>query len=534
MMREADCGRRGRPKVAFISPALSRAGIALTGVLALVMSACASLPEDYPREASFAHENTSDTRLGRIVSRVTSGRPPADSGHHVLKTGLDAFAARVVLVREADRSIDLKYFLMREGATSRLLFNELFKAADRGVRVRLLLDDWNTSGQDARLLVLDGHPQIHVRVFNPFPSRGSRLLGVLGDFDRLNRRMHNKSFVVDNQVSIVGGRNLADEYFAARSDLAFGDVELMSVGPVVGQVSDVFDEYWNSDWAVPISVVAHDAPSPDEATKLRDELARAAETTATSPYADAVRGSRLKRQVQARQLELLWAPAYVVYDQPGKGTAPAGERSARMGPQIRPYVDATASSLLIVSPYFVPQTHGVELLSAIRARGARVVVVTNSLAATDQWPVHTGYARYRRALVEADVELWEVKPNTYFAPEPNEVPESASSALHAKLFVFDREKLFVGSFNLDPRSRELNTEMGVVVSSPELSALAFDGITGAIPEKAYRVRLGSSGGLEWVDGQGDGAEVHDTEPGAGFWRGLLSSLLSFLPIESQL
>lgn len=526
----------GRARRIVLDPRLllSHARSALAVALPLVLSACATLPENFPREASHAFQDTADTRLGRIVSRLSAGQAPTDSGHHMLSGGLDAFAARVVLIREADRSIDVKSHFIREGVTARFLLHELVKAADRGVRVRLLLDDFGTAGQDARLLALDGHPQFQVRVFNPFASRGSRLLGLLTDFRRLNRRMHNKSLIVDNQVAIVGGRNIADEYFSARADLDFGDLDVMSLGPVVDEVSSVFDAFWSSDWALPISAIAREAPPPEEVVKIRNRLDDAAGATDASPYADAVRDSRFMQQIRARRLELWWAPAHLAYDLPEKITAPPGERATHMGPQLRRYVDATASSLIIMSPYFVPQAEGVEVLGAIRARGVRVVVVTNSLASTDVWPVHTGYARYRRALLEAGVELWEVKPHTYFASSPGDVPSTARSALHAKVFVFDREALFVGSFNLDPRSLHLNTEMGVVLQSPELSARAYDRILEAMPEKAYRLRLGPNGGLEWVEGEGANAEIHHTEPRAGFWRGLLSSLLSFVPIESQL
>ena len=493
--------------------------------------------------------NTGDTRLGRAIAPLADAHPGL-SGVHPLVRGTDAFVARLVLAAGAKRSLDVQYYIWRNDTTGRLLLDHLVRAADRGVRVRLLIDDLGTAANDVHLLLLDEHPDIEVRLFNPIASRSARVLGTLADFGRVNRRMHNKSFTADNQATIVGGRNIGDEYFEARSDLDFGDLDVMAVGPVVQQVSDSFDLYWNSESAYPISALTSARVSNEQIERGRRGLREHSDSQRGSAYAELLRDSALARDLHAGALGLYWCKAEALFDDPVKVTESPENQRTHLLPRLRPITEATQHELLVVSPYFVPGKAGVEYFRALRSRGVKVAVLTNSLAATDVSAVHAGYSRYRRPLLEAGVTLYEVKPNASRVDDESKgkagsgsgLGGSSRASLHAKVFIFDRRTVFVGSLNLDPRSVALNTEIGLVFESPELATLVAEEFVAAFSRSAYRLELVSrdsrSGDLrtklEWVELK-DGSEVrYDAEPQAGVWRRLGVWFMSWLPIESQL
>ena len=345
-----------------------------------------------------------------------------------------------------------------------------------------------------------------MRLFNPIASRSARLFGMLADFGRVNRRMHNKSFTADGQATIVGGRNIGDEYFEAASDLDFADVDVLAIGPVVKQVSDSFDLYWNSPAAIPIAALASKRISEKDVNRARAALAEYGESQRAGAYADALRNSGLAQELRTGSLNFFWGQAEALYDDPAKITQSPKDQGTHLLPQLAKITDSTQGELLIISPYFVPGDAGVEYFRRMRARGVRVVVLTNSLAATDVSAVHAGYSRYRRPLLESGVELYEVKAT---ARRPGEqkarsgsgpgLGGSSRASLHAKVFVFDRRELFVGSLNLDPRSVSLNTEIGLVFESPELAALAAREIMGAVSGAAYRLALVPPGGFHAAD-----------------------------------
>jgi len=473
------------------------------------------------------------TRLERwIAPRVAANGAGTHSAFRLLPTGLDAFVARAVLIELAERTLDLQYYIFHPDKTGSLIVDRLIAAADRGVRVRILLDDWGTlDKKDESVAGLDAHPKIEVRLFNPYTHRSGlhRLGELLTSFNRVNRRMHNKQFIADGIATILGGRNIGDEYFGV-GELDFQDVDVLGAGPVAGQSTASFETYWNSQFAVPITQLGKFAPDPAVFPVARAQLRDRCDGLRDSIYERALRESHLAQDLRADDLHVHWADARVIADPPEKLTQPAGtQNDTYLGGQISPYARAARSDLLVVSPYFVPRKTGVEFFASRREDGVSVRVLTNSLAATDVWLVHAGYMKYRRPLLERGVRLYELRPEAAAATKrrASKVTIGSSRAsLHGKTFVFDRTSVFIGSVNLDPRSLEQNTEVGVLVSSPELAAevaALFD--RWSSPELAYEVTRGANGGLQWTGG-------YTEEPEAGFWRPLGAKLFSHLPIDS--
>lgn len=478
-----------------------------------------------PRVESWKPENTAGTRLGRAVQHWREAHPQA-AGLYRLDSGLDALSARVGLIERAETSIDIQSYLIKDDITGNLVALHLAAAADRGVRVRLLMDDALTDEVDAGLLSLDEHDNIEVRVFNPFPRRRSRLVSLLANFNILNRRMHNKSFTVDNQVTIVGGRNIADEYYQSGGAAEFIDEDLLAIGPPVDDVSDSFDEYWNSPEAIPMAafdrMVAHShvTESVKEARKYVDKHSHTA-------FLKGVDG-RLIEALIAGRLELIAAAAEVVQDRPEQVRNLIRREASATSVYLQRLVAAAAEEVIVISPYFVPQQQGVAFFGTLVGKGVRVIIITNSLASTNHSSVHAVYARYRKPLLQHGVELYELRPKS-------EAMETETKlTLHSKVATVDRHKLFVGSFNLDPRSLYLNTEMGMAVDSPILAGRMANSILESLPDFAYKLGLSDKGKLHWLLQSAGVEEVITTEPQTSLWRRFLTRLMSLLPIEGQL
>ena len=507
-----------------------RAGAAALVVVAAACYGCASLPPLGERSASVALADTGATRLGQAIAPLAAEHPGL-SGIYPLSDGRDAFAARVLLTRSAERSLDVQYYIWRNDLTGTLMLDALRSAAARGVRVRLLLDDNNTAGLDPALAALDREPNVEVRLFNPFGSRGWRSLGYLLDFARLNRRMHNKSFTADNQATIVGGRNVGDEYFGAAGDMLFVDLDVLAVGPVVQAVSQDFDRYWNSASAYPIaSLVAPGEVEPAGALARRAaDLRGRAEA---QRYLEAIRSSPFVEQLAQRRLPLEWSMTRLVSDDPAKVLGKAG-RESRVAVHLGKLLGEPKQQLDLVSPYFVPSKEAAQVLGDIARGGAKVRVLTNSLEATDVAAVHAGYAKWRHDLLTAGVALFELRRR--WGPELPETGRgrfgSSASSLHAKTFGVDGRSVFVGSFNLDRRSIDLNTEMGFVIDSPVLAQQLDRTLDESIPGSAYEVRMDENGKLYWLERSGERTVRYDQEPGASVWKRAGVKVLSFLPID---
>ena len=509
-------------------------GAAAVLVCLLGIGGCASLPPLEGRVASTAITDTSATRLGKAVEKY--GGRPGESGQIPLPDPRKAFAARVVLARAAERSLDVQYYIWHRDTTGYLLLEELWNAAERGVRVRMLLDDNGIGGLDPLLSVFDDHPNIEVRIFNPFPNRGFKAFGFLTDFKRLNRRMHNKSFTADAKATIVGGRNIGDEYFAAGEGTVFADLDVLAIGDIAASVSEAFDAYWNSESAYPAGSIVAPA-KPEGKAEMQAKFASVRASAEAIAYVEEVRATRLIEDLVGRNISFDWSPMQLVRDDPAK-TLDRVEESNLALTHMKEAIGPAERELDIVSPYFVPREGGAKNLSKYPERGVRLRIVTNSLAATDSGVVHCKYARYRKELLKNGVHLYELKPEPASAAASERKggskehgSGSSSASLHAKTISSDRLRAFVGSFNLDPRSTQLNTEMGLVIESAKLAGAISSMLDRTLPDRAYEVRLTARGGLEWVEHTPQGEVRYHHDPKTGFLKRLVNRIIGWLPIE---
>ncbi|NNE35929.1 MAG: phospholipase D family protein [Rhodothermales bacterium] len=472
--------------------------------------------------------DSGDTHFGQAVegwTRLHNGQ----SGFFPLVNGMDALGARLDMIEKAEKSVDMQYFLMKDDTSGQVVTNALIEAADRGVRVRFLLDDVFTSASDRTLLLMSQHPNIEVRLFNPVSRRGLYSLNFVGSFRTANRRMHNKSFTADNAISIVGGRNIADEYFQLKGDEVFADFDLLAFGEIARAVSTSFDIYWNHKLAIPIEQVVNVTDSGSLESE-RSRLAVEAKATYEAIYEEALSSEILQDLITGNQ-PLFVADAVVIADDPDKLVNPVSTERMGLATDVDKVLRQAEQELIFISPYYVPGDDGVQYARDIINRGTRVVVVTNSLASNNHVAVHSGYSGYRKDVIEAGVELYEIRADAGNEATDGAGPEKLT--LHTKLILIDRRYLFVGSLNLDPRSLEINAEMGLLVDSEELVSAMAAGLKDDLPSVAYRVTLDDEGRLQWR-GEIDGKRVTETtEPLANRWLRFKSWFLKIAP-ESQL
>ena len=470
------------------------------------------------------------TPLDGLIAPLMAERP-AQSGLLLIAGNLDAFAVRALTARHAGRSLDLQYYIWQDDLTGRLLAGEVLRAADRGVRVRLLLDDINAQPFDRTWLALDAHPNIAVRLFNPSRNRGDVLRRAVEMMLRavsVTRRMHNKAWIADGRMAVVGGRNVGDAYFDADEASNFRDLDLLLLGDAVRQTEAIFDDFWNSGAAIPIRALGR--PRPGDLPKLRKRLTGLAARKKARPYLDRVARDPTVRAMLSGEEPVHWTDARVLSDPPEKA-AGEGQKDWLMK-SIRPLIAAAATDLELISPYFIPGDAGTAQLVEMARKGVRVSVLTNSLAATDVAAVHGAYARYRRSLVEGGVRLFELKP--YERRSDVSLFGSSSASLHTKAFTVDGRRGFIGSMNFDPRSVSLNAEMGVIFEHGELVAKVREIFADETsPLKSYRLRV-EEGRLVWHDQAAGAPRILRGEPQAGIWRRLAATVVGLLPIQSQL
>lgn len=516
----------------------------------LGLGACARLPPGvhFPKLPSAALAYPSDTRLGRHFE-AGAREHGGTSGYRLLSTGADGLVVRAQMIDAAEHTLDLQYYIFHEDRTGSLLTDALLRAADRGVRVRILLDESERVAGDKQIDLLDAHPGIEVRLFNPFFFRDRtkvmRGLEFLLNPRRLDYRMHNKLLVADNAAALVGGRNIGDEYFQGDTKSQFGDDDVFAGGPVVGQLSATFDEYWQSDFAVPVRALGSGRPSPVALDAYRARLValRHKVTTDRTDYLGLIaKGEPLAGMISGA-LPLEWTTAQLVYDSPDKRRI---DKSGRAGSLIyQPVLDtmrASNSELLIVTPYLIPGSSGMRVLEELRGHNVRVRILTNSLETTLELAGHSGYMGYRQSLLEHGVELYEVRARLGTASGSGESSAMAAHgtyALHAKLFVFDRTKVLIGSFNFDLRSEHRNTEVGLIINSPTLAQQTATRFAALVqPANSYELVLRRAdpkgpARLVWRTREGDTATESGKEPGSA-WRKIKIHLLTLLPLDSEL
>ena len=456
---------------------------------------------------------------------------PGESGAVYLSEGLEAYAARSIVTRQAGRSLDLQYYMWHDDMVGHLLANDVYQAAERGVRVRLLLDDMNAAGLDAQMMALDTHPNIEIRLYNPFRNREGlwRLLEMVQRAFSINYRMHNKAWIADGRVAIVGGRNIGEEYFDARPDVNFRDLDLLLAGPVAADASRIFDTFWNSQEVVPISALQHN--TKQQMKNFIDQAKLEAREQEAVPYLQRVR-ARLDDSYLSNRLALHWTSQVHIRSDPPSKRRDADPRDWLVTHLAQELGSARHKSLLI-SPYFVPGAAGTKALIGQVKNGVQVGIITNSLAANDVAAVHSGYMHYRRPLLAGGVQLYELKSHGHSGRASTF--GSSGASLHTKAFVVDDRRGFVGSFNLDPRSAYLNTEMGVLFDDPVLAArLRSEYLRLSDADLSYWVYLSKGSDLRWLDRSATPPITYRTEPDTTLLQRATTRVISWLPLESQL
>ncbi|MDR6445929.1 putative cardiolipin synthase [Paraburkholderia terricola] len=518
-----------------------------------LLSACADKPPAtaFDRPVTHALPASDATPLRTALAPLEAAHRD-QSGFRVLSSGTDALQMRIALARAATKTLDMQYYIANEDTTGKLLLGAALYAADHGVRVRMLVDDLNFKDIDRLMAGLNSHDKIEIRVFNPFGSARENLVqrttNVFTQIGHFTRRMHNKAMIADNQLAIVGGRNLGDEYFSASDTLQFRDLDVLAAGPITADISASFDDYWNSSMAYPLRVLNKQKFEAKKLDETRDELRQHWRANADPYNAKPLNATPLASQIATQQLGLTWARAEFKVDVPEKIEHPSPDYVSPPFKRLGELMRDAQKDLLVVSPYFVPHEAGVKAVGQLTRRGVRVAILTNSLAATDAVAVQAGYSPFRVPLLKQGAELYEFKPQQQDGPPAGFAGSQSRASLHAKAYVIDRQILVIGSMNLDPRSANLNTELALVIHSPPLAAQVahiFDLTTK--PEVSYRVTLADdaqvahlrsigapSSPLVWTDVEKGTRRTYIFDPEAGLYRNALTGLFSLLPVNAEL
>jgi putative cardiolipin synthase len=533
--------------------------------LGLWITGCASLPSEVDRPVSTALANPAQTRLGALVAaRAATAGTRNDSGFALVGDAELAFTSRMTLIKAAQKTLDIQYYAIFADDTTERMFDALREAAGRGVRIRILLDDFNTSGKNAQVLKLAFEKNFELRLFNPLPGgRGSlalRILSNLKDAARIQRRMHNKIFVADNAVAVTGGRNLGETYFGQSKGTNFVDIDVLAAGRIARDLSASFDQYWNNPLAYPVQslmtaeeIEAMKQPPPGAKPANLNQEDPAALATATqaaiaesnASAASVASAAALPDSADLRLLTWTWAPSVMLADKPSKIAADADATEESQDTTVDGLLQLMSqanSNLLIVSPYFVPGDRMMKEFAELRQRGIRVRVLTNSLASNDAPAAHVGYARYRKALLDMGIELYEMR-----AEQEGSFSSFGSSALsggstggstsgsraslHSKVVVIDDRLLVVGSMNLDLRSQLQNSEIAIIIRNRAISAEATRLIEPTLSTGAYHVEL-DNGQMVWRAPQGSQLKDSMVEPDASWGLKLMLKVIGpFAPEE---
>jgi putative cardiolipin synthase len=492
----------------------------LTAVV--LLGGCAGLPRHVHKTPSTAFQHPETTTLGQIVASDEIGKNL--SGIRLLSSGEEALASLITLADHAERTLDIQYYIIHEDDSTRTLLHHVRLAADRGVRVRVLVDDLNTAGEDRRFMHLSSHANVEVRVFNPFTAgrfwTWTRFLASATDIRRINHRMHNKLFVADDALAITGGRNIGDQYFTLDPRSNFVDLDVVAAGAIVPQLSASFDQFWNSKYAIPIASVASSVDA--EATSAPPVEAQLSDNDRW-----------LEQEVTAKKLELIWAPATVLADRPAKiASETSPDEELTIANDITALMGTAKQDLSIISPYFIPGKQGVALIAKLVEKGVKVRILTNSLASTDSPLVDIGYARYRVPLLKLGVDLREMRPKLGQKHSRFHPFRSSNASLHAKALVIDQKIVFIGSLNMDERSAKINSELGLVINSTEIAREVTSLLDDISTDGSYKLQLDQHDHVEWVSGDGGTQKIWHTDPATSRTERVWLTILSpFAPDE---
>ncbi len=528
--------------------------------LCLFLMSCAGIPQSPDKSVSeylsAPQENTNllaayvapDSTVYNNAELDKTEKPMETSGFKLLDTGLDAFVARAALIEQATSSIDFKSFIFKDDAMGRIILELLAKAADRGVRVRLLLDDLWSGNQDTLLLAFNAHSNIEIRLFNPLKRTAFKELQYVTRFGSITRRMHNKALISDNTAAVAGGRNIALEYFDLKPELSFADLDVLTVGPVVEQLSVSFDDFWNNALSLPVQDLVKTTLDTVALKQIRQgnqqTISEYDDQLGISEYIQAATDSQFARNILNRRIGFSWGEAYVIADSASKLSANRKRVDLHLAGEMQKLFQQAEEEVVIISPYFLPGKEGLEGFAQLVKKGVRVVVITNSLGSNNHGVVHAHYSKYRKRLLKAGIEIYEVRKKKN---ADNQLPEKQGlnhqhgekvfdkdQVLHAKVFMFDRKKIFVGSLNLDPRSWVENTEIGIVMDSSEIGEKFGHWVDNDIEKTSFKLSLEDKNGRSRLHWQTQSGETFKKEPEASTWKRFKLHFLSLLPIESLL
>ena len=519
-----------------------KTAVLLSCSLIVGIPACTTLPKQTPQPIEYAFDTeTKQTSLAQIILPLRAQNPNL-TGYHVLYDPLEALAARIHLIDKAEKTLDLQYYIWDNDKIGSLALHSIIKAADRGVKVRLLMDDNNAKKMEGIYLALDQHKNIDVRLYNPYRFRHYRAMDMVLDLKRINRRMHNKSFIADNQIALIGGRNMSNQYYNVSDNYQFSDVDVMLVGAASDEIIHSFDEYWNDDYAFPVKQIVNPSHYSLRFDSLKKQLEEHSQNITVQNYLDLATRSHAFENWLNNSIQFDWVKAEVVSDSPSKIRAKA-KKEQHLNFQLINRLEKPQHSVDIISAYFVPEKKGEKMLSELAQNNINVRVLTNSFKANDVALVHAFYGKYRKDLLQNNVQLYEFlsAPETEnLNAHTQEIAEKANvsikglsrSSLHAKLMAIDEKQVFIGSFNFGPRSAYLNSEIGVLLDSPNLAKQIHSTMDQNLSKYAYKLVLDANNKINWQIKRHDGSiKTYQKETKMKWWQKAGVKIISWLPVE---
>lgn len=518
----------------------------VSALLLLFMCACSTTPPgaDYPKTVSTAIADPGHTALGKNFAQAARAHPNS-SGFWIIQNGADGFLMRMQMIASAQRSVDVQYYEFHGDDTGRLLSSAILAAADRGVQLRILVDDGETHPGDEQIAMLRNHPNVEVRIFNPFVYRGHwdfiRGAEFLIDGNRLDYRMHNKLIVIDNAIALIGGRNIGDQYFQVDPKSQFADDDVFTAGPITQKLSETFDQFWNATESIPAQALDDTDHPQQDLENMRKELKqqRAQLTAEGLTYVTRINSGEPFNSVLAGRLPLIWAPVELVYDTPNKKDTENGMVGRLIGKDVAEAVKTSQTELLMITPFLIPGEGGMRLFKSLRERNVQIKILTNSLESSNESMAQAGYENYRKAMLDDGISLYEIRAmlgDIKGSGLTKQMSRHGNYSLHGKLLVMDRSRLFIGSLNFDQRSWHINTEIGLIIDSPELArqvARRFDAMTS--PANAYEVRWDPAHrSLLWMTQEHGESVVYNREPARSGWQRFKTEFWTLMPIEDEL